>query len=82
MSNVLPQFEVDMELRKRKDKTVIRITENDLNNNQEKILTVLRKECVDLQCWFSIIVRLLIYYFFYVVVLLFQKKLRFIHKIF
>lgn len=71
MSNVLPQFEVDMELRKRKDKTVIRITENDLNNNQEKILTVLRKECVDLQCWFSIIVRLLIYYFFYVVVLLF-----------
>ena len=48
-------FEIDLELRKRKEQTILKITENDLINNQDKILSTIKKECVDFSTWFYII---------------------------
>ena len=48
-------FEIDLELRKRKEHTVLKITEKDLINNQDKILSTIKKECVDFSTWFYII---------------------------
>jgi hypothetical protein len=45
-----------LELRKRKDNTVLTITEKELLSNPDKILQILSKECVDLKTWFYIIV--------------------------
>ena len=46
-----------LELRKRKDETIITISQQDLENNSDKILLILKKECVDLKSWFYIIVK-------------------------
>jgi hypothetical protein len=45
-----------VELRKRKEKTLIQLSYEDLNNSQDKILMMLKKECGDLKSWFFIIV--------------------------
>jgi hypothetical protein len=45
-----------VELRKRKEKTLIQLSYEDLLNSQDKILTMLKKECGDLKSWFFIIV--------------------------
>lgn len=58
MSETIP-FQIVMELRKRQENTIITVTEEMLQNDQDKILTALRKECVDLQTWFAIIVFIL-----------------------
>jgi hypothetical protein len=45
-----------VELRKRKEKTMIQLSYEDLKNSQDKILIMLKKECADLKSWFFIIV--------------------------
>ena len=73
-------FQIVMELRKRQENTLITITEEMLRKDQDKILTALRKECVDLQTWFSIIVFIL-FITLYIVILLFKEGLFFIQEI-
>ena len=46
-----------IELRKRKDKSVVKLSEKDLHDNPDKLLQMLKKECVDLKTWFYIIVK-------------------------
>jgi hypothetical protein len=48
---------ISLELRKRKDKSVVIIGEKELQFNSDKILQMLKKECVDLKTWFYIIVK-------------------------
>ena len=48
-------FYLDIELRKSTQKTVLNITEEDLQENQDKVLNTLQKECIDLNSWFYII---------------------------
>ena len=48
-------FVLDIEPRKSTQKMVISITEKDLEENQDKILSTIQKECVDLNSWFYII---------------------------
>ena len=52
---MLNNFYLDIELRKSTQKTVLSITETDLEENQDKVLTTLQKECIDLNSWFYII---------------------------
>ena len=70
-------FQIVMELRKRQENTLITITEEMLQKEQDKILTALRKECVDLQTWFAIIVFILLITLS-IVILLFKAGLFFI----
>ena len=51
-----PSFQIDLDLRKRQEKTILQIKETDLETNQDKILEIIKKECVDLQTWFYITV--------------------------
>jgi hypothetical protein len=51
-----PSFQIDLDLRKRQEKTILQINETDLETNQDKILEIIKKECVDLQTWFYITV--------------------------
>jgi hypothetical protein len=44
------------ELRKRKDKPLLEISDKDLLANPEKVLSILKKESVNLKTWFYIIV--------------------------
>jgi hypothetical protein len=46
-----------LELRKKKDNVILKVTENMLQSDPNKILQILIKECVDLKTWFYIIVR-------------------------
>ena len=55
LENSKNSFQIDLELRKRHEKTVLKITEEDLINNQDKILSTIKKECVDFSSWFYII---------------------------
>lgn len=55
----IKSFSFTVELRKRKEKTLIQFSQEELENNQDKILMVLKKECVDLKSWFLIIVSLI-----------------------
>ena len=48
-------FNLDIELRKSSQKTVLNICEKDLKENQDKVLSTIQKECVDLKSWFYII---------------------------
>ena len=48
-------FSLDIEPRKSTQKMVINITEKDLEKNQDKVLSTIQKECVDLNSWFYII---------------------------
>ena len=52
----MASFEIELDLRKRQEKTILKITEQDLANRQEKILSTMKKECVDLQSWLYIMV--------------------------
>ena len=52
---MLNNFYLDIELRKHSQKTVLSITEKDLEDNQDKVRTTLQKECIDLNSWFYII---------------------------
>ena len=52
---MLNNFYLDIELRKSIQKTVLSITETDLEENQDKVLSILQKECIDLNSWFYII---------------------------
>lgn len=52
----MASFEIELDLRKRQEKTILKITEEDLANSQEKILSTMKKECVDLQSWLYIMV--------------------------
>jgi hypothetical protein len=47
---------ISLELRKRKDNSVVTLSDKDLDTNPDKILQMLKKECVDLKSWFYIIV--------------------------
>jgi hypothetical protein len=44
------------ELRKKKEKTILEFSEEDIRVKPDKILQVLKKECVDLRSWFYLIV--------------------------
>ena len=48
-------FYLDIELRKSAQKTVLNITQQDLKENRDKVLSTIQKECVDLKSWFYII---------------------------
>ena len=48
-------FFLQVDLRKSPQKTVLNITETDLEENKEKVLSTLQKECVDLNTWFYIV---------------------------
>ena len=48
-------FNLDIELKKSTQKTVLNISEKDLKENQDKVLSTIQKECVDLNSWFYII---------------------------
>ena len=52
---MLNDFNLDIELKKASQKTVLNISETDLEENQDKVLTTLQKECIDLNSWFYII---------------------------
>jgi hypothetical protein len=49
---------ISLELRKRKDRSIVIIGEKELLDNPDKILQLLKKECVDLKSWFYIIVNI------------------------
>ncbi len=53
LSEALP---LTVELRKRKEKTLITLSHEDLLTSKDKILIMLKKECADLKSWFFIIV--------------------------
>lgn len=55
-ANSSNQIKFEIELRKRKDKPIMTITEEDLNLRPDKILMTIKKECVDLKSWFYLIV--------------------------
>ncbi len=47
---------LNLELRRRKEKVIIDLSEEDLKINPDKILQMLKRECVDLKSWFYVIV--------------------------
>jgi hypothetical protein len=49
-------FKFRFELRKRKEKTIFEFSEEELKSKPDKILQILKKECVDLKSWFYVIV--------------------------
>jgi len=49
-----------VELRRRKEKTFLDITEEELMTKPEQILQIYKKECVDLKNWFFTIVLILL----------------------
>ena len=49
-------FKLCLDLKKRKEKTILNLCEEDLNKKPDKILQILKKECVDLRTWLYIIV--------------------------
>ena len=60
MEHNLEQFHksgIKIELRRKKEKTLITISEEELKEKSDKILNMLKKECVDVKTWFYIIVR-------------------------
>lgn len=61
MSFNLDNIQIALDLRKREEKTVLTITSKDLELNEDKILTILRKENVDLHSWFYILVSFTFY---------------------
>ena len=56
--DLVRSFPISIELRKRKEKTLLQFSQEELEKNQDKILTLLKKECVDLKTWFLLIVSL------------------------
>ena len=52
---MLNNFYLYIELRKSTQKTVVNIIKTVLEENQDKVLTTLQKECIDLNSWFYII---------------------------
>lgn len=48
-----------LELRKRKESSYLEFTSNDLRENPNKILTIMKREFIDLKSWFLIIVKIL-----------------------
>jgi len=59
MEHNLEQFHksgIKIELRRKKEKTLITISEEELKEKSDKILNMLKKECVDVKTWFYIIV--------------------------
>ena len=52
---IFKNFYLDIELRKSAQKTVLNITQQDLKENRDKVLSTIQKECVDLKSWFYII---------------------------
>ena len=52
---ITKNFILDVELKKTGQKTVLEITEKDLKENQDKVLSIMKKENVDLNSWFYII---------------------------
>ena len=52
---MLNNFYLDIELPKSSQKTVLNITETELEENQDRVLLTLQKECIDLNSWFYII---------------------------
>ena len=52
---IFKNFYLDIELRKSAQKTVLNITQRDLKENRDKVLSTIQKECVDLKSWFYII---------------------------
>ena len=57
-SNYNQEINFHFELRKRKEKTIIKTNSEDLVNRPDKILQMLKKESVDLKSWFHVIVSL------------------------
>jgi hypothetical protein len=49
---------IKIELRRKKEKTLITLSEGELREKSDKILNMFKKECVDLRTWFYIIVRI------------------------
>ena len=49
-------FSITLDLKKRQEKTILKISENDLISNKEKLLSLFKKECIDLHSWFYIII--------------------------
>ncbi len=60
MEELQKEFPINFifELRKRKEKTLIEVNQEDLIQKPEKILLMLKNERVDLRSWFHIIVKL------------------------
>ena len=52
---IAKNFFLDIELQKTSQKTVLKITEQDLKENQDKVLSIIKEENVDLNSWFYII---------------------------
>ena len=48
--------DIVIELKKKKEKTFLTITEEDMKNKSDKLLFTLKRECVDFKTWFKIIV--------------------------
>jgi hypothetical protein len=48
--------DIFIELKKKKEKTYLTITEDDLKNKSDKLFITLKRECVDFKTWFKIIV--------------------------
>jgi len=48
------------ELRKKKEKTILEFTEEEVMSKSDKILQVLKKESIDLKSWFYLIVSIII----------------------
>ena len=48
--------DIVIELKKKKERTFLTITEEDLKSKPEKLLIALKRECVDFKTWFKIIV--------------------------
>ena len=49
-------FKFRFELKKKKERTILEFTEEELKSKPDKILQVLKRECVDLKSWFYVIV--------------------------
>ncbi len=52
------KLKFNFELRKRKIKTILEFTEDDVKSKPDKILQMLKKESIDLKSWFYLIVRI------------------------
>jgi len=49
-------FKFRFELKKKKERTILEFSEEELKSKPDKILQVLKRECVDLKSWFYVIV--------------------------
>ena len=47
------------ELRKKKEKTILEFTEEEIKSKSDKILQVLKKESIDLKSWFYLVVNII-----------------------